>query len=63
MLSNRFFASVGLVEPAGYHAIEVVLDDRVRQHFGGRDHLVVAFSPDAARETPNAELLTYGSPL
>jgi hypothetical protein len=62
-LANRFFATVGLVEPAGYLAIEALLDESVQPYFGGRGYLLLAFSPEAAYEHAHAELLTYGSPL
>lgn len=62
-LSARFFGTVGLVAPAGYHTLEVLLEEDIRSRFGGRDHLLLAFSPDAAKENPDSELLTYGSPL
>ena len=39
------------------------MEEGMRDYFGGRDHLLLAFSPDAARENAQAELLTYGSPL
>ncbi|MBI4288560.1 MAG: hypothetical protein HY671_09060 [Chloroflexi bacterium] len=62
-LANRFFATVGMVEPAGYRAAEVLLNESVQPYFGGHDYLLLAFSPEVARERPSAELLTYGSPL
>jgi len=60
-LASRFFATVGIVEPAGYHAIEVLLDERTQTSFGGRERLRLAFSPEAAHEHSDAELVTYGS--
>ena len=60
-LASRFFATVGIVEPAGYHAIEVLLDERAQTSFGGRERLRLAFSPEAAHEHSDAELVTYGS--
>ncbi len=62
-LASRFFATVGVVEPAGYRAVEVLLNESVQRHFGGHEYLLLAFSPEAAHEHVNAELLTYGSPL
>ncbi len=62
-LAGRFFSTVGVVEPAGYRAIEVLLDESVQPDFGGQEYLLVAFSPEVARENASAELLTYGSPL
>lgn len=62
-LASRFFNTVGVVEPAGYRAIEVLLEEAIQPHFGGRGHLLLAFSPEAAHEYASAELLTYGSPL
>jgi len=60
-LSSRFLATVGVVEPIGYRTIEVLLDDQAQPYFDGREHLRLAFSPEAAREHPDAELVTYGS--
>lgn len=60
-LARRFLSTVGVAEPAGYRTIEVLLDERVQPFFGGREHLRLAFSPEAAREHPEAELVTYGS--
>lgn len=62
-LITRFFGAAGLVEPAGYRTIAVVLDDAAQAYFGGREYLTLAFSPETAREHPDAELVTYGSPL
>ncbi len=62
-LATRFFAMVGLVEPAGYRTVEVLLEETAQRHFGGQEHLVLAFSPEAARERADSELLTFGSPL
>ncbi len=62
-LAERFFESAGVVEPAGYRSIEVLLHEDVRPYFDGRDHMHITFSTDVARETTNAELLTYGSPM
>ncbi len=62
-LANRFFTTVGVVEPAGYRTIEVVLDESVQPYFGGHEYLFLAFSPEAAHEHAGAEVLTYGSPL
>ncbi len=62
-LARRFFATVGVVEPAGYRAIEVLLNEPDQANFGKHDYLLLAFSPEVAREHANAELLTYGSPL
>ncbi len=62
-LASRFFGTVGVVEPVGYRAIEVLLDESVQPHFGGHEYLLLAFSPETAHEQANAELLTYGSPL
>ncbi len=62
-LSSRLFSTIGLAEPAGYRTLEVLLEEGVRSYFGGLDHLLLAFSPDVAKENPCAELLTYGSPL
>lgn len=60
-LASRFFATVGIVEAAGYHTIEVLLDERAETSFGGRERLRLAFSPEAAHEHSDAELVTYGS--
>ena len=60
-LARRFLSTVGVTEPAGYQTIDVLLDERAQPFFGGRDHLQLAFSPEAAREHPEAELVTYGS--
>lgn len=62
-LAMRFFGSVGLVEPAGYRIVEVLLDDSVRPYFGGRDYMVFTTSAEVARENPEAQLLAHGSPL
>lgn len=62
-LASRFFMSVGMVEPAGYRSIEVVLDESVQPYFGGHSYLLLAFTPEAAHEHAGAEVLTYGSPL
>lgn len=62
-LVTRFFSSAGLVEPAGYRTIAVLLDGAAQPYFGGREYLTLAFSPETAREHPDAELVTYGSPL
>lgn len=62
-LVSRFFSKVGVVEPAGYRTIEVLLDESAQPHFGGREDLLLAFSPEAAHEHTDAELLTYGSPF
>lgn len=62
-LASRFFATVGMVEPAGYRAVEVLLNESVQPQFGGHEYLLLAFSPEAAHEHADAELLTYGSPL
>ncbi len=62
-LASRFFGTVGVVEPVGYRAIEVLLDESAQPHFGGHEYLLLAFSPETAHEQANAELLTYGSPL
>lgn len=59
----RFFNHVGVVEPAGYRTVEVLLDDAMRGYFDGRDHLVITFSTEVARENPEAQVLSYGSPL
>ncbi len=60
-LASRFLATVGVVEPAGYRTIEVLLDERAQPYFGGRERLLLAFSPEAFHEHPDAELITYGS--
>lgn len=62
-LSSRFFATLGVAEPAGYRSIEVLLEESAQPHFGGREYLLLAFSPEAAHEHSDAELLNYGSPL
>jgi hypothetical protein len=60
-LASRFFATVGIVEPAGYRTIEVLLDERAQANFGGRERLLLAFSPETFHENPEAELVTFGS--
>ncbi len=60
-LVSRFLGTVGIVENAGYRVIEVLLDEQVQPHFSGREHLKLAFSPEAFHEHPDAELVTYGS--
>ncbi|MBI4334058.1 MAG: hypothetical protein HY673_22570 [Chloroflexi bacterium] len=62
-LAGRFFSTVGVVAADGYRTMEVLLDEAAQPHFGGHDYLRLAFSPEAAREHPDAELLTHGSPL
>jgi len=62
-LTLRFFSQVGLVEPAGYRTIEVLLGDSVRGYFGGQDYLVLTFATEVVRENPEAQVLSYGSPL
>jgi hypothetical protein len=62
-LTGRFFATAGIVSPAGYQAIEVLLDKWAQPYFGGREYLLLAFSPEAAHEHREAELITYGNPL
>ncbi len=62
-LTSRFFATIGVVEPAGYQTIEVLLDKWAQPNFGQREYLLLAFSPEAAHEHDTAELVTYGSPL
>ncbi len=59
----RFFNKVGLVEPTGYRTIEVLLQDSVQSYFDGQDYLLLTFSSEVARENPEAQLLSYGSPL
>ena len=60
-LASRFFATIGVVEPAGYRTIEVLLDGPAQSSFGGHEHLRLAFSPESAHEHPEAELITFGS--
>jgi hypothetical protein len=62
-LAQRFFSTVGLVEPTGYQVTEVLLDDGVKQHFGGRDYLRFTSSVEVAREDGQVEVLAYGSAL
>jgi hypothetical protein len=62
-LARTFFATVGLVESGGYQVTEVLLHDRVREHFGGRDYLRFTPSREVAREDAQAEVLTFGSTL
>ena len=62
-LVSRFFNTVGAVQPAGYRTLEALLDESVQPQFGGHEHLLLAFSPEAAHEKADAELVTYGSPL
>lgn len=62
-LALRFFNQVGLAAPTGYRTIEVLLEDSLRHYFEGRDYLLLTFSTEVARENPEAQLLSYGSPL
>jgi hypothetical protein len=60
-LASRFFSTVGIVEPAAYRTIEVLLDERAQTNFGGRERLLLAFSPETFHENSEAELVTFGS--
>jgi hypothetical protein len=59
-LVSRLLSTVGIVEPAGYHTAEVLLDKSAQPFFNGRESLLLAFSPQAIHENPDAELVTYG---
>ena len=62
-MAQRFFSTVGLLEPAGYQVTEVLLGNKVKDYFGGRDYLRFTSSTEIAREDPQVEALTYGSAL
>jgi len=59
---THFYTSIGsVVEQIGYKAIEVLLPEGYKEHFGGKDDLKLVFEGDVARENPESELITFGS--
>ncbi len=51
--------SGAVVEEAGYELVEALLDGELSPIF--KDHLLLAFDSEVARENPSAVLVTYGS--
>lgn len=51
--------SGAVYEEAGYELVEALLDDEQSPIF--KDHLLLAFDSEVARENPSAILVTYGS--
>jgi hypothetical protein len=61
---THFYTLIGsVVEQTGYKSIEVLLPESYKEHFGGKDDLKLVFEGDVARENPESELMTFGSPV
>lgn len=51
-----------VVEQTEYAVVEVLLTDKLMKFFG-KNHLLLAFDYEVARETPGSEFITFGSHL
>ena len=58
-VSTYLERSGAVLEPVGYELVEVLLDGELYPFF--KDHLLLAFDSEVARENPSAILVTYGS--
>lgn len=50
-----------VIEETGYELAEALLPDELAAQF--KDHMLLAFDYEVARENPSASFVTYGSPL